>query len=433
MNETAFSRSLEVGLPFVPFQTQYNIAMSDDRVTFIGGGYGSGKTVAASFLVFLTALANPWRPEYGEGNPTIVVSAPTARIMRDTTLPALLRVIPNECIRRHRKSDNELLLSNGCLIKLRSGQSKFEGLTICAIWMDECSLYTEQFFHNAVARVRDEHAPKERIIVSGIPFEGTWVEDQFREPREGQGVHMLSAYMNPYLPLRSIHELKSRISASDADTLIYGRWMKRKDLIFPEFSMKNHIKPIYKDAQKDIFLGVDPGMNHSVAIVCQMFDMKLHDGAHTRGMNIIDEVIMKKASLEVLMREVKSRGYNPCKAYIDPTTRLDEFAAIRRVFPRMPVITQQHKGPKNREAYGIDCVRAALEDANGNVRLYMNESIKNNHAGLVSCLQSYRWNPRTDKPIWADDSGDHSIDALRYSVVGLMPIVGDFRPYTIRR
>lgn len=422
-----------VDLPFTPFATQLAIATDDSRVKYVGGGYGSGKSISAAFAVFLLSLANPWTEAYGETNPTIVVSAPTARIMRDTTLPSLLKVIPHECIRRHRRADNEIELTNGCVIKMRSGHSKFEGLTICGIWIDECSLYDEQFFHNAVARVRDGNAQREAIIVSGIPFEGTWVEEQFREARPGQRAFMLSAYCNPFLPLRSIDELKSRISRDDADTLIFGRWMKKRDLIFPEFSPLKHLRQTNKNAAQPVFCGVDPGRNHSVALIAQLHDVDLIGGGKSKGLTILDEIVFENASVEKLMHEVKAKGWTPAKVFIDPTTRIDEENAIRRVFPGMPIVRQPHRSIHGSEDYGIDCVRTCLEDAAGNVRVAIHERLRDHAVGLVHCLRSYRWNPRTERPAWADDQGDHSIDALRYLCVGLIPVNAESKRYSIRR
>lgn len=417
-----------------PFQTQLDIAQCEERTIFIGGGYGSGKTTGAALAAFIVMCSNPWREEYGANNPTFVVSAPTARVMRDTTLPALLKVIPPECIKRHRKAENELVLTNGVVIKLRSGKSTFEGLTIFGIWIDECSHYDEQFFINAIGRVRDPLAIKEKIIVSGVPYEGSWVEQQFRLPREGQRTFMLSAISNPFLSKKMVYDIMSRVSKADAETLIYGRWMKQRDLIFPEFSMSKHIRPVKFDPSTPYYLGIDPGKNHSVCLVAQKFDMRLSDGTKVEGMNIVDEVIMNQASVEALLLEVKRLGYTrPTKAFIDPTTRLDETNAIKRVFPGMTILQQAHRSVQGSEDYGLDCMRTALCDAADNVRLFISDRLKPSDDGLVRCLQSYRWNLRTERPQWADDLGDHSVDACRYLCVGLIPIQSGFRPFTIRK
>jgi len=421
-------------LNFTPFQTQLDIALCKEKIIYVGGGYGSGKTAAAAFKVLLWAINHPWTPDYGTGNPTIVISAPTARIMHDTTMPELLKVIPEVLIRKHIKGYNEILLTNGCMIKLRSGESTFEGLSIGCMWIDEISHYEEAFFINALARLRDPFVNDHQMICSGIPYKGGWVEEQFAVAQKNSKTFMMSAYANPYLPIETINTLRNRISKEDANTMIYGKWMKQKDLIYSEFSLKLHLREEvrFNPAEKYYF-GIDPGANHSACLVAQLKPVRLKDGSQSQALHVVDEIIEAQSDVEKLMGVVKRKGYaNPSGAFIDPTTRRDEINSARRVFPGLNIIIQPHKSDSSREDFGIAALRTALQDANDNVRIGIAPKLKHVDNGLVKCFQISKYNQKTGRPKIFDQC-DHSVDALRYLVVGLLSQAGHFRAFSKRR
>lgn len=445
---SSFGGTLRLAYPIRPFRKQFDAirwrseksrawsATAPDKRTAddipldtiaLFGGYASGKTTTAAAIVYEHALSNPWRPEYGNEHPRTVIVAPTHKNLKDATFAAFRKLLNPQLIRKESKSDMEILLTNGHLVMGRSDGSSIEGLTLTGILVDEVALVKKADFDNYAARLRDPLVSSRLLmVVSGLPIAGDWQEEQFKDNQDpNTAVFHFSAYDNPNIPKQSLVNLRRRVVALDAETLIDGQWMKVRDLVVPEFDRTKHIRnDVRYDASLPVYIGIDPGRNTGHALIGQM---------RGRELWVIDEVRLSPcSSLEALSEAIKKRGYTNVKRIApDPSSRGDEINSLRRVFGGSFNLDQpRHMSDEASEEYTIACIRLALNPTEGEPKLFFANHLRNNENGVIHAISNYKRKKESGRTR-IEDGYDHAFDALRYLVRTTLPITGGFAPMTI--
>ena len=416
------------------------------------GAWGSSKTYGAAVKFLTTCLANPWTEVYGADQPFSIVVGLTRSVLKDSAYREIKNILPPELIAKEKNlPDWELHLINGHRIVFRTVKGMTEGGTCCAIWVDEAhKIPAKGQWLNYQARSRDMRARHRLVMASGLPEHG-WLQEVFdgwggaTETAIGRGVKIsadmqlegggtvkreavfMHAFDNPHLPPETRATLVASTSASEARKYIEGRWMKPERMIYYEL---NHATHIVKDpGQRDrwVHIGFDVG-DHSHVVVVQSRRQRGQDadGAPYTldGWHVVDEWHANEVSTEELCRQIKARGWllhpRHSSLYTDPTIRRDEIAAIRRVFPELPIIKKSRKDKADSTEAGYASTNVALRDAHGRTRLTFSDSLSREPHSLLWCLGKFRRKPNGHPD--RDNVVDHASDALRYPVSSLMPV-----------
>ena len=424
---------LDIDLKWSPFLTKQWDAFSWDppegtkQVTEgMLGGWGAGKTDGCARLFVRRVLSHICTDEYGDKPPMAYVVAPTWRVLKQATQPALAAVMPRECIRRKRESPTqEWELVNGVKILFLSAESEFEGVSAFVGWLDEIqhnNYWTQpKRVPNLTARVRDPKAPFRSLIVSGIPEWGP-VKDTFDAPGDPTTHLVLTGTRdNAFIDQESIDKLIASCPAGYEDSYIGGCWQPPHGAIYGQYNPEIHVTPKSGNWAKAVHLGMDVG-NGGAIIAGQDTSERMKAGHLTAGLRIVGELLTEDISCEEMCLRVKKE--TPWKVvpgesviYTDPNLDRDERRAIKRVFGDVRIVTCK----RGDDAYPIDTgirwAQRALKDAHGDVRCTFSRDVLGNKFGLIDGINRYRRNEFTGRPV-KDNLRDHPLDAWRYLVAG---------------
>ena len=211
--------------------------------------------------------------------------------------------------------------------------------------------------------------------------------------------------------------------------------MPKEGIIYYEFDARDHVVNDPGDRNQPVHLGCDIGNQGAIVFFQEkMRAMRNADGTPRTekgrpvpalGLHVVDELLPDAMSTEQAMQKAAARGWkiDPARSiiFVDPTTRRDEIASIRRVFGDSIRIIKKERGDlaENVE-YGHDCVNAAFRDVDGNVRLTISDKLPRMQRSLLSVITRYHRGPN-GKPV-RDDKVDHVLDAFRYPVAHFIPI-----------
>ncbi len=418
--------------PFLPHQRKFFDWEPKGRVSreAVLGGWGSGKTTCAARKFMKRALALNWHEGYGQTRrPQAIVMAPSSRILRKATQPAIEELIPREIIMDRKKAPHPMiLLTNGLEISFVSGEAGFEGEDVALFYIDEISHHVfarnPERFVNFMARLRDPHATGVMsMIVSGIPLAG-WTREIFDQPNAADLHTMLCGTRdNPHIPPETVNQLLASCPSGYEEAYIKGGWMPVPDAVFPQFDSSIHLTDMAGDPHRPVSIGIDVG-NHGAVVFGQTISIETRNvmgqTKHGTGLLIVDELITSELSVDAMCHAIKMErpwiiDRSHSSIMVDPTSRRDELAAIRRHFPATRIIQRDRKHELYQIEAGVRVVQRGLRDAHGNVRLLFNRGLSTHRHGVIDALQNVRRHAMSQRVV-KDDRLDHPCDALRYLV-----------------
>lgn len=388
------------------------------------GGWGAGKTDGAARMFVKRVLGNGWRPDYGDKQPISYVCAPTWRIMRQTTMPALEAVFPKEAIKTKRKSPvHEWELVNGHKILFVSAESEVEGFSACVGWIDEIQhngyWNNPRKVPNLTARIRDPKSTTRSMILSGLPESGP-VRDTFDRPDDPSCHIVLTGTRdNVYLDDETIANLLATCPAGYEDSFIGGNWLMPIGAIYSQYDTEKNLTNRRGNENAVTHIGMDVG-NGGAMIFGQDNLVQLHDGQKGAGLDIVDEMLTADLSVEEMCLRVKAElpwKIIPGQSVIctDPNLDRDEKRAIKRVFGDVRIVRCERADDAFPVETGIRWMQRGLRDAHQDTRLRFWSGLSGTQYGILDGIQRYRRNEYTGRPI-KDNLRDHALDAARYLV-----------------
>lgn len=419
---------------------QEELLRSPAKIIGVFGGWRSGKTTGCALKFISNCLANPWTPDYGEDYPFSLVIGLTHKVMVDSAYRELRRLLPKDAVLFEKKGEDwHMQLINGHVIKFRTAGGSIEGASACGVWLDEAHLLRdEEVYLNYQMRASDARGRRFLVLVSGLPESG-WLQDTFDRPEHrdnpARATFFFRTQDNTYNPRHVMAEFRQSASKKNSIQKLDGQWMQKEGVIYYEFDARIHVISDPGDRAQPVHLGCDIGNQGAIVFVQEkQVMMKNADGStktnmgrpvYSLGLHVVDEMLPDDMSTEAAMREAQKRGWriDPARSiiFIDPTTRRDEIASIRRVLgDNIRIIKKERGDLAENVEYGHDCVNAALCDVDGNVRLTISNKLPRMQRSLLSVITRYHRGP-TGRPV-RDDKVDHVLDAFRYPVAHLLPI-----------
>lgn len=155
-------------------QTEY--VLNDDGTVKIQtlalfGGYGSAKSTASLWELFIRCLENP--------NTVALITAPTLPLLKRTSIKTFLdEIIPPPLLERFNKSEMEFTLTNGTVIYAVASdeETKLRSLNIAFAHMEEASGIKRSIYDQLLTRLRHHNGWNKCLIVSSNP-DTNWIKD----------------------------------------------------------------------------------------------------------------------------------------------------------------------------------------------------------------------------------------------------------------
>ena len=240
------------------------LASEDIDITAFLAGYGSGKTVFGARWLIKQALEYP-----GSRFLTLGVDFQKAR---GTTFHTLLSQLPGErteivtsgftgpeaspIVSDYNRQEHRLTLINDTQIILGSADkwSRYAGLEVGGVWMDEPSHYGDELFdllEMIGARLRGVDGPKTQLwTLTGAGFSAAYYILEQREDKDGDPINLnidvvrASTTDNPYLSESDIDRFRRQYeNTSREEQALHGGFQAAQGLVYPMFSRETHVIP----------------------------------------------------------------------------------------------------------------------------------------------------------------------------------------------
>lgn len=219
---------------FQPHSEKQQVAVFSRRpVVVCGTGIQWGKTSVGAIKAKMAMHT------YTDPSDNFLITAPTYKIMQQSTLPAFLRLMDG--CGEFSKADMVYKVHGGGTCYLRTGTDpdSIVGITnVRFIWGDEAGLYTLYFWENIQARAALKEA---QIVLTTSPYTLNWLfKEIIRPAQRGSGldhVELIQAasWENPYMSKAVIDRARQVMDARRFNALFGGQWERMTGLVYDCF------------------------------------------------------------------------------------------------------------------------------------------------------------------------------------------------------
>ncbi len=289
------------------------------RINLLEGSVRSGKTFISLVLWAMWVAIQP-------KNACFLMAAKTLTALERNNLNLLATLVGEDNFKFSVVSKKATLFGRCVYLEGASdsrAESKIRGLTLRGAYLDELTLFDEEFFIMLLSRLSE---PGAKLFATTNPDSPNhWLMTNYIQRAENQELDFLRIKFliddNPYLAKEYIKSLKAEYTGVFYERFINGDWVAAEGVVYPEFA-NNPNEFLVDDPGDEIsfaVIGVDFGGNKSAhAFVCLGF---------TKGFKkcvVLDEFYLKEQiSPERLGREFvdfckrQKESYNVCEAYCD--------------------------------------------------------------------------------------------------------------------
>lgn len=421
-------------LTTLPSQDEF--AYSQSHVTYLAGGWASGKTTALLRFAEVCMQCNP--------NTTGIILEPEYKMLRDFIfnrfIPAFKPYIQGES-----KQDNTIFMSRGIKIVYLSGHliQKLEQYEASWLIADEVGLMKSDLFVRAIARTRAPEAARLRIGFAGVPYWG-WLAETFEgwDDEERRIMH-ITTDDNPYISDEYKQSLHLACPTSQSNAYIRGLFVPPGNLVYPEFDELQHvIQWDYNPTLKTISVfDWGPRLPHVLFIQQLPKDYMIHGKRLPEdGAIVFDEYFPGGKDAEPIRTADLCKGVqefrykldegcgDPAGAGVEASSGLTEVHIAQTV---LGIRIKYTRSPRLRNVRnGIEHVARMLRPSHGIPLLYFSEKC-NQHKSIRSVCRAIRayayekdkeGKPIPNEPL-KDGLTDHAMDDLRYYAVNYHPII----------
>jgi phage terminase large subunit-like protein len=335
-------------------------------------------------------------------------------------LPMFYQWLPRTAVKKWWSEDRILELTNGTNIDFKSYDQdveKFEGVERHLVWMDEeprKDIYQSNYMRTISSNIDG------KLIISCTPLHGmTWLYDELYDNPEAVPPYVdhchVTIYENPHISAEAIEGIKRDPAMRDnLDAALYGQFISKTGLIYPEFSEKHIIPARPIEAVELAVIGVDPHDRNPMGVVFMAMDRE-------GDWYVFDEILenLNAAGLARRIQEKLGTRFPPNLGIIDTSAYAPQSIAGTSLADELTqrygiYLIQAHKDIQA----GRLKVSTLLDPGKGQKpRLY----IMRNCVNLIREFRHYIWdewaNKRKDRkdpkeqPMKKDD---HLLDAMRY-------------------
>ncbi len=289
------------------------------RINLLEGSVRSGKTWISLVLWAMWVATQP-------KNTCFLMAAKTLTALERNNLNLLADLVGADNFSFSVASKKATLFGRTVYLEGASdarAESKIRGLTLKGAYLDELTLFDEEFFIMLLSRLSE---PDAKLFATTNPDSPNhWLMTNYIKRGAMGDLDLLRIKFliddNPYLTKDYIKSLKNEYTGIFYERFINGDWVAAEGVVYPEFanSSQSFIKEKPDDDISFATIGVDFGGNKSAhAFVCLGFTKGF------KGCVVLDEFYLKEQiSPERLSHEFVSfckrqkEKYSVCEAYCD--------------------------------------------------------------------------------------------------------------------
>ncbi|MBE7053733.1 MAG: PBSX family phage terminase large subunit [Ruminococcaceae bacterium] len=293
----------------------------------------------------------------------------------------------------------------------KRSESKIRGLTLDGAYLDELTLFDEDFFSMLLSRLSKKGA---KLIATTNPDNPNhWLNQNYILRKDKLDMLIMKFLIddNIFLDKKYVENLKKEYTGAFYDRFILGKWKAADGVIYPEFANESEKFIVDEVDKNDIAfatVGVDFGGNKSAhAFVCTGILKGF------KGVVVLDEFYLKeKVTSQRLESEFVNfikrikKNYNVCDIYCDSaeTTLISSFSA-RAYAEGLCVDVRNAK--KGKITQRIQFFNILLS----NGAFFIHRKCKN----VCSALSEAVWDAASDMRLDDGTVNVDSLDALEYS------------------
>jgi PBSX family phage terminase large subunit len=255
-------------LEFVPHgEKQERAIFSEKPIVVLGTGIQFGKTTVGAIKMKMAIH------QFTDPSDNFLITAPTYKILQQSTLPAFLRVMDG--CGEYSKVDAVFRTNWGTHVYCRTATDpdSIVGITnIRFVWGDEAGLYGLYFWENIQARAAFREAP---ITLTTSPYTLNWIYKEFIRPKQKDAsarpdceLVQAASWENPYMPRGVIERSRIAMDPRRFNALFGGQWVRMAGLVYDCFDEQENIcDSIPIPSGSRVVAGVDWGYTHPFVVV----------------------------------------------------------------------------------------------------------------------------------------------------------------------
>jgi hypothetical protein len=346
--------------------------------------------------------------------------APTLKQAAEIAWTPLIDLAPSPIVRRIRRSDLEIELINGSIIRL-CGPSHLRGSGLNYVVLDEYAHCSQPELWSEVVRPMLADRQGQAFICS-TPHGLNHFYELYSEAknRNDCATFQFPTHSGGFVPAPELELLRSTMDARSYAQEIEARFEPKEGRIYFAFSSEMNVREVTPDPYLKLLVGIDFNVSQMSAVIAQ----RVRDECH-----IVDEICLKDSNTYELMAVLTQRYPEGGIVHPDPTGFARKTSAQAGVTDHS-IIQEYGWNVYRTKPYPIvnriNGVNALLRNANGRTRLWIDPKCKN----LIRSLDGLVYKPDTNIP---DKSTglDHMGDALGYLVGAVFPS-GDPSAWSMR-
>lgn len=380
------------------------------RINLLEGSVRSGKTWISLVLWAMWVATQPMDASF-------LMAAKTLTALERNNLNLLAALVGGDNFKFSVQSKKGTLFGRKIYLEGASdarAESKIRGLTLKGAYLDELTLFDEDFFVMLLSRLSE---PEAKLFATTNPDSPNhWLMTNYIQRAENSGLDFLRIKFliddNPYLSDEYVKSLKAEYTGVFYERFIKGEWVAAEGVVYPEFA-NNPGGYIVDEVPDDISfatVGVDFGGNKSAhAFVCLGF---------TKGFNsmvVLDEFYLKEQiSPERLSRE-----------FVDFCKRQKEKYQLREAYcdSAETTLIQGIKNAAAKEHLAIDVKKAKKTKILDRIRFFNTMIAQGRFSVLRKCRHTQDalcqaiWDETKPEDVRLDNGvlNVDSLDALEYA------------------
>lgn len=243
---------------------QEQLIFSDHKITAAITGIQWAKTTSGAWWMKRKIY------EHTDKGDNFIITAPTYKILKQSTLPAFLRVMEGDG--EYKYGDDEFHTKWGTRVFMRTGTDpdSIVGITnVRAVWGDEAGKYGLYFWENIQGRASFRDAP---IMLTSTPYAMNWFYKEILKPfktgeRPDLKVIQAKSCDNPYFPMAEYERRRLTMDPRRFNAMYNGEFEKMHGLVYDCFDEELHvIDPVTLPIGTKYYGQVDWGTTHPFVI-----------------------------------------------------------------------------------------------------------------------------------------------------------------------
>lgn len=273
---------------------QERAVFSQHKITVLGTGIQYGKTTVGSVRMKIKMHT------YTAEDDAFIITAPTYKILEQSTLPAFLKIMQGCGTYNAGKQFFKMFGGGTCYFRTNTDPDSIVGITnVRHIWGDEAGKYSLYFWENIQGRGSFKDC---QIDLTTSPYTLNWIfkeiiRPKMRDPTARPDVLLIRARSNenPYFPQEEYERRRLTMDPRRFDSIYGGEWAKMSGLVYDCFDEhENGCEPAVLPTGTRVVAGVDWGFTNPCAIVTRAITpagFHFQTGEHYEAGLNIDQII----------------------------------------------------------------------------------------------------------------------------------------------